>query len=125
MTKQTLEHKASAGLIVLDELDTMITDRYRLLFAKIDLISRKEGKKTIAITSSLKGEGKTTTSSNLSIVSARDFGKRVLLIDGDFKNPSVAKAFGLDKSVGLVNVISKECSIDDAVLDGPIQGLTI
>ncbi len=125
MTKQTLEHKPSPGLIVLDELDTLVTDRYRLLFAKIDLISRKEGKKIIAITSALKGEGKTTTSSNLAVVSARDFGKRVLLIDGDFKNPSVAKSFGVGQSIGLVNVIAKECLIDDAATEGPVPGLTI
>ncbi len=125
MTKQPVEYESSRELVVLDELDTLITDRYRLLFAKIDLISRKEGKKVIAVTSALKGEGKTTTTSNLSVVSARDFGKRVLIIDGDFKNPSVAKAFGMDKSSGLLNVINKEHSLDDAMKEGPVNGLKV
>ncbi len=125
MTKQPLESELSNGVVVLDELDTLITDRYRLLFAKIDLISRKEDKKVIAVTSALKGEGKTTTSSNLAVVSARDFGKRVLLIDGDFKNPSISKSFGMGKLPGLVNVIAKEHTLDAAMREGPVKGLTI
>lgn len=125
MTRQSIEEESSGKLVVLDELDALITDRYRLLFAKIDLISRKKGKKVIAVTSALKGEGKTTTTSNLAVVSARDFGKRVLVIDGDFKNPSVAKAFGMDRSIGLLDVVNKKHRLNDAVKEGPVAGLTV
>lgn len=113
------------SVVVLDELDTLITDRYRLLFAKLDLVSRKEEKKVIAITSALKGEGKTTTTSNLAVVSARDFGKRILVIDGDFKNPSVSKSFGLPNTPGLTNVIGEECSLESVLRKGPVEGLSI
>jgi len=113
------------SIVVLDDLDTLITDRYRLLFAKLDLVSRKEAKKVIAITSALKGEGKTTTTSNLAVVSARDFGKRVLLIDGDFKNPSVSKTFGISKTPGLTNVIAEECPLSSVLKKGPVERLDI
>ncbi len=113
------------NIVVLDEMDTLLTDRYRLLFAKLDLVSRKEQKKVIAVTSALKGEGKTTTTSNLAIVSARDFGKRVLLIDGDFKNPSISKAFGLSRMPGLTNVVSEEYSLEGVLRNGPVEGLSI
>ncbi len=112
-------------VVVLDEDASFVTDRYRLLFAKVDLVSRKEDKKVIAITSAVKGEGKTTTTSNLSVVSARDFGKRVLVIDGDYKNPSLARKFGVQDEVGLLNVISKECDFSDALTPGPIENLSL
>ncbi len=113
------------SVVVLDDIDTLITDRYRLLFAKLDLVCRKEDKKVIAVTSAVKGEGKTTTTSNLAVVSVRDFGKHVLLIDGDFKNPSVSKSFGIPKTPGLANVIAGECSLSSIMRAGPVEGLTI
>ena len=114
------------GVIVLSESeDSRITDRYRLLFAKLDIISQKEEKRIIAITSAVKGEGKTTTSSNLAVVAARDFGKRSLIIDGDFKNPSLGNQFGLQEKPGLINVIEKECLFDEAIVEGLVQNLTV
>jgi len=113
-------------VIVLKESDdSRVTDRYRLLFAKLDLIRQKEEKHTIAVTSATKGEGKTTTASNLAVVSARDFGKRSLIIDGDFKNPSLASCFGLQGKPGLLDVIEGECLFEEAVAEGPVQKLNI
>lgn len=119
------QETADEGIVVLNESTPFVTDRYRLLFAKVDLISRKQGKKVIAITSSIKGEGKTTTTSNLAVVSARDFGKRVLIIDGDYKHPSLAKRFGMEDNIGLVNVIAEECTFSSAVRHGPVKNLSI
>ncbi len=113
------------GVIVLNKAASFVSDRYRLLFAKIDLISRKEDKKVIAITSAVKGEGKTTTSSNLAVIAARDFGKRVLIIDGDYKNPSLAIRFGVKGSLGLLNVISGECDLTQGLTTGPVENLSL
>ncbi|VAX30053.1 hypothetical protein MNBD_NITROSPIRAE01-2127 [hydrothermal vent metagenome] len=124
-SRASKDNAARQGIIVLNEATPFITDRYRLLFAKIDLISRKQGKKVIAITSSIKGEGKTTTTSNLAVVSARDFGKRVLIIDGDYKNPSLARRFEVNDDVGLVNVIAEECTFSSAVQHGPVKNLSL
>ena len=53
-------------------------------------------KKVIVVTSSIPGEGKSTTAMNLA-ASISELGK-VLLIDGDMRRPTVGKAFGLEKS---------------------------
>ncbi len=113
------------GIVVLNESASFVIDRYRLLFAKVDLVSRKEHKKVIAITSSIKGEGKTTTTANLAVVSARDFEKRVLVIDGDYKNPSLGKRFGVQDKVGLLNVIAGDCDFYNAVTPGPVKNLSL
>lgn len=119
------ENISKEGIVVLDESASLLMDRYRLLFAKIDLVSRKEGKRVIAITSAVKGEGKTTTTSNLAVIAARDFGKRCLVIDGDCKNPSLGKRFGIHNNAGLLNIISGECGFPDAVVQGPVASLSV
>lgn len=126
MISQDFNEDASRqGIVVLNESASIIIDRYRLLFAKIDLVSRKEGKKVIAITSAIKGEGKTTTTANLAVVSARDFGKRCLVIDGDYKNPSLGRRFGVQDNIGVLNVVAGECDFSDAVREGPVRNLSL
>jgi len=61
--------------------------------------------KIIGITSSIRGEGKSTTSINIAYVLA-EAGNRVLLIDGDMRIPSIGKKIGISISPGLSNILS-------------------
>lgn len=58
----------------------------------------------IGVTSSMRGEGKSTTAINLAYVLAES-GKKVLLIDGDLRIPSVAKKMGIKSSPGLTDLL--------------------
>jgi polysaccharide biosynthesis transport protein len=73
--------------------------RTNLLFSSID----KETK-TIVITSASPGEGKSRTAANLAIVLAHA-GHLTLLIDADFRRPSLHRMFGKVRNVGLSNLI--------------------
>ncbi len=114
-----------AGLITLHSPRSIATNHYKMLFSKVDRICRREKKKVIAVTSSVKGEGKTTTVSNLAVVGAKNFGERTLLIDGDFNNPSVPQQFELPSGQGLVDVFEGTCQLGEVIQKTSIENLAI
>ena len=68
----------------------------------------------ILITSSLAGEGKSSTTINLAITMAAA-GQRVVVVDADLRRPSVAKYLGIEGSVGLTTVLIGRASAEDVM----------
>lgn len=86
-------------------LDFTATEQYKLIRANLDFTLPEDEKcPVIGITSSMRGEGKSTTAVNLSYVFAEK-GSKVLLIDGDLRIPSVAKKMGISSSPGLADLL--------------------
>ena len=86
-------------------LEFTATEQYKLLRTNL-AFTLPVGEKCpiIGVTSSMRGEGKSTTSVNLSYVLA-ETGSKVLLIDGDLRIPSVAKKMDLENSIGLTDLL--------------------
>lgn len=83
--------------------------RTNLQFASI---SGKDG--VVVVTSSVSGEGKSTTACNLAIAMAQS-GKSVCLIDADLRRPRIADYLGLEQNVGLTTVLIGSASTNDAL----------
>ena len=77
--------------------DTGFNESVRLLRLRVERAMAEEGKKILLVSSAVPGEGKTTVSVNLAVSLAQK-GKRVLLIDCDLRNPSVAKTLSTKQS---------------------------
>lgn len=91
------------------------TEQYKLLRANL-AFTVPEGTKcpVIGVTSSMRGEGKSTTAVNLSYVLAEN-GSKVLLIDGDLRIPSIAKKMDIPSTPGLTDMLMEK---GELALDG-------
>jgi len=86
--------------------------------------SAEEGSRSLAVTSSGPGEGKTLMASNLAIALAQT-GQRVLIIDADMRRPRVHSVFGTPQEPGLSNVMVGNARASDSVRKSGIGGLWV
>ena len=79
-------------------------EAYRTLRTNVEFAAVDAPVRTILVTSSIPGEGKTTTAANLAVVFAQA-GRRTLLIDADLRKPGVHKMFNLQNTEGLTSLL--------------------
>ena len=79
-------------------------ETYRGLRTNVQFLGLDSPMKVVQITSSLPGEGKTTTATNLAIVLAQA-GRRVVLIDADLRKPRIAEIFSAPQRPGLTDLL--------------------
>ena len=84
-----------------------IQEAYKNLRTNVQYSLPAGGCKLIGITSAERGEGKSTTAVNLAITFA-ELGKKVVIIDGDMRLPTVAKKLKVEGTPGLSNYIVGE-----------------
>lgn len=101
-------------LIVGDRARTPWAEAYRVLRTNLRYLDLGDGSQSIVITSSVEGEGKTTSAANLAIALSHA-GRRVLLVDSDLRRPRVAEQLGLEGAVGLTNVLIRTAELDEAI----------
>jgi non-specific protein-tyrosine kinase len=77
---------------------------YRGLRTNVQFLGLDRIMRIIQVTSSLPGEGKTTTATNLAVVLAQA-GSRVALVDADLRNPRVHEVFNVPPAPGLTEVL--------------------
>ena len=86
-------------------LEFTATEQYKLIRTNLDFtLPENEKCPVIGVTSSMRGEGKSTTAVNLSYVFAEK-GSKVLLIDADLRIPSIAKKLDIDSAPGLADLL--------------------
>jgi len=76
-------------------------EQYRKLAATLHHAQAERGLKLIMVTSANPGEGKSLTASNLALTLSESYRRRVLLVDGDLRRPSLHQIFGVSNEIGL------------------------
>src|SRR5665811_1417689 len=89
-------------------------ESFRVLRTNLQYVDLNKNVKSMIVTSMTPSEGKSTTVVNLGLALAIG-GKKVIIIDADFRRPTVDKYLMLDNSIGLTNVISGNCSLREAL----------
>lgn len=113
-----LQHstRPDKALFAMEDMDDLTAEQYRVLYTKLETISYKNSHKIFAITSSVAGEGKTTTSLNLAYIMAHDFNKKVILVECDLKKPALLSYFiDSPNGYGLIDGIIGEVDLQTTI----------
>jgi capsular exopolysaccharide synthesis family protein len=89
-------------------------ESFRQLRTNLQFANVSGRAQTVLITSSLPGEGKSTTATNLAIAVAQG-GQSVCLIDADLRRPMVSEYLGLDRNAGLTTTLVGSAHVNDVL----------
>lgn len=118
------DHVPEHPVIIADEPHSSAAEAIRRLRTNLQFIGNDSECKTLVVTSSVSGEGKSTTSINLA-ASMADAGARVILIDADLRRPSIAKYTGVEGRAGLTSILIGRAELDDVTQPWRDTSLTI
>lgn len=103
-----------ANLIKENDLKSPASEAYRMLRTNIHFSSISREIKIVAVTSSVPGEGKSTTACNYAL-SLAETGEKVLLIDCDLRKPTVHRNFKISNAAGLTNILLGEAAAESTI----------
>lgn len=113
------------GKLVQESDDWQIEESFRDLSANLQFIETGGDEKMIGVTSTVSGEGKTFTASNLSVILAQS-GKKTLLIDLDLRKPSFSEYFRKLNGKGISSYLNGESEyISEIICDSQVKNLHI
>ena len=126
-------NKENTNLAVFDKPKSALSESFRAIRSSLQFLYKQQhvdGAKTLMITSSISGEGKTFCSINIATVFALSE-KKTVIIGLDLRKPKLAAEFNLSNEVGVVNYLIKQKTVDeiinhthipylDVILSGPV-----
>jgi len=99
-----------------------LAEAYRAVRTSLYFSSRGQNHKVVQVTSPNAGDGKTTLAANLA-VSIANSGKKVLVMDADFRRPRLDKCLALDGTIGLSALITEKAELPEAIQETGIENL--
>lgn len=117
---------SSPFLINLDDPYLPIGEEFRKLKAAlVTLTAGETSNNSILVTSSVQHEGKSITALNLAISLAQEYDHTVLLIDADFRRPSIHSYLGIEQRVGFSDCLLGKAEIGDVIIPTGIGRLSV
>lgn len=120
-----LDHAAAkAPVLVGDQLRSERAEAFRQIRTSIQFADLDTQPQVVLVTSAVTSESKSSTAANLAIVYA-ETGRRVLLIEADMRKPRISDYLGLERAVGLSNVLANQAVVADVVQPWGREGLSV
>ncbi|WP_265605956.1 CpsD/CapB family tyrosine-protein kinase [Bacillus velezensis] len=118
--------KSRRGLAQISVLHhkSLVAEQYRTIRTNIEFSSVQTHLRSILVTSSVPGEGKSFSAANLAAVFAQR-GKKVLLVDADLRKPTIHETYQLENVQGLTNVLVGNASLGETVQKTLIDNLYV
>lgn len=104
-TRAEKEQRLGAPLITYYEPKSIIAEQYRTLRTNLEFAQVGRDVRSIALTSSMPMEGKSTTSANLAYTLGQT-GRNVLIVDADLRKPTLHRTFKLNNEQGLTTLLA-------------------
>lgn len=112
---------AKSPLVSDSQRQTPRAESFRQIRTNLQFAHVSNESKTVLVTSSIPGEGKSTTAANLAISMAQA-GQTVLLIDADLRRPKVGEYMGLERNAGLTSALVGSADVNDLLQPwGPLE----
>lgn len=117
--------KKNNQLVTIEQPKSSDSEQYRNIYTNLMFKSNNHKLKSFTITSAGINEGRTTSAGNIAVIAASD-DKKVLLVDGNIRNPQIDKYFDLHISKGLHTYLERtDTKLIDCIYDSKINNLSI
>ena len=103
---------------------SITAEEYRKVRSRLGHVTPLETTRTILVTSPQPGDGKTTVACNLAAGMALN-GRKILLVDANFRKPAIHKVFGLSCDVGLADVLADAGRFDELIHETSVPNLHV
>lgn len=123
--KPKSKDEVDGHVVAYTDRTSYVAEQYRALRTGLYSLSTEKPVKTITITSSQSGEGKTTTCCNLALTLAADTEKKILLVDGDLRKPELHRLLKLSRKPGFSDVLTNKTDIKDFFKKPAIENLYV
>ncbi|AJR03786.1 exopolysaccharide transport family protein [Siansivirga zeaxanthinifaciens] len=119
--------QSASNLAVIDKPKSAIAEAFRSVRSSLQFIYKKQGvtnSKTVMLTSSVSGEGKTFCSINIASVFALS-GKKTVLVGLDLRKPKIFDDFGINNKVGAVNYLIGQATLAEITQSTHVEHLDV
>jgi len=116
------QNDGSPVLRVHEGTKTILAESLRSIKTNLNFVAGKGNCNTIAITSTVSGEGKTFVSINLGAVMSLA-NKKILIVDLDLRKPKIHSSFGVDNKAGLSSILAGMTEFRDCIRKSDLPNL--
>lgn len=109
-------------LIVNKNPKSIIAESFRVIRSNLQFISEFSGKKILAVTSTISGEGKTFCAINIGGIIAYS-GKKVVILDLDMRKPKIHLGFGVENNVGMSTLLINKNKVEECIHKSELENL--
>ncbi|MEG1887492.1 MAG: CpsD/CapB family tyrosine-protein kinase [Oscillospiraceae bacterium] len=108
-------YEAAADQRGTNQVPFAIVESYKTIRTNLTFMLSQSKSKCITVSSSVSGEGKSTSAVNLAIAFSQ-LGSRVLLIDADLRKPTIYKKMKISNAKGLSSLLVGFCNTEEAII---------
>lgn len=115
---------ARLPVVIFDAPHSVMAESFRHVRTKLQHTASLDTTRSIMVTSPSPGDGKTTIACNLAAGLALN-GRRILLVDGNFRRPEVHRIFGLSNEQGFSDVLNAVAAFDEVIQETQVPNLAV